>query len=181
MKYIKKWLNLALLKGLYRKPEPLPRTRSFWVAFGLVALAVLSYVVYFCLFLTTKQNAFKTNGEDLGIMDQALWSLWHGAFFHQTICNVLTDTNCYGLNGISRFAIHFEPVLFPISLLYLIWPDPKTLLIFQVLVVASGAFPAFWLARLRLRNSWAGVPFALLYLLYPAQQYAVNFDFHAAQ
>jgi uncharacterized membrane protein len=48
-----------------------------------------------------------------------------------------------------------------------------------VLVVASGAFPAFWLARLRLRNEWVGVLFALLYLLYPAQQNALIFDFHA--
>ncbi|MFL5663865.1 MAG: DUF2079 domain-containing protein [Ktedonobacteraceae bacterium] len=179
MKYVRKWLSLAWLKGLYPKPEPLPRTRSFWVAFSLVALAVLAYVVYFSIFVTAKQNAFKTNGEDLGIMDQALWSLLHGSLFHQTICNVLSDTNCYGLNGISRFAIHFEPVLFPISVLYVFWPDPTALMIVQVLVVASGAFPAFWLARLRLRNAWAGVPFALLYLLYPVQQYAVNFDFHA--
>lgn len=179
MKYIRKRLSLAWRKGLYPRPEPLPRTRSYWIAFSLVALAVLTYVVYFSIFVTTKQNAFKTNGEDLGIMDQALWSLLHGSLFHQTICNVLTDTNCYGLNGISRFAIHFEPVLFFLSVLYLFRPSPTALMIVQVLVVASGAFPAFWLARLRLRNAWAGIPFALLYLLYPAQQYAVNFDFHA--
>ncbi len=146
---------------------------------GLVAVAALAYSIYFCIFLTTKHQAFLTNGEDLGIMDQAIWNLLHGSMLYQTICNSLTDTNCYGLNGITRFAIHFEPILFPISLLYLLWPDPETLMIFQVLVVASGAFPAFWLARLRLRNAWAAVPFALLYLLYPAGQYAVNFDFHA--
>ncbi|HEY6408051.1 MAG TPA: DUF2079 domain-containing protein, partial [Ktedonobacteraceae bacterium] len=115
----------------------------------------------------------------MGLMDQAVWSLLHGAMFHQTICNVISTTDCRGLNGITRFAIHFEPILFPISLLYLIWPDPKTLLVLQVIVVASGAFPAFWLARRRLRNAWAGVPFAVLYLMYPTQQYAVNFDFHA--
>ncbi len=172
-------MSLAWQKDFYPAPEPLPRTRSFWIALALVALAVLIYIIYFSIFLTTKQDAFKTNGEDLGIMDQAIWSLLHGSMFHQTICNVLTDTNCYGFNGIYRFAIHFEPILFPISLFYLIWPDPKTLLILQVLIVASGAFPAFWLARLRLRNVWAAVPFALLYLLYPQQQYAVNFDFHA--
>jgi uncharacterized membrane protein len=83
------------------------------------------------------------------------------------------------LTGISRFAIHFEPILFPVSLFYLLWSSPKTLLVIQTLVVASGAFPAFWLARLRLRNEWAGVAIALLYLLYPAQQNAVIFDFHA--
>jgi len=179
MMYFKKWLRLTWSKGVYPRPEPLPRTRSFWVAFGLVALAVLAYVIYFSIFVTAKQNAFKTNGEDLGIMDQAIWSLLHGSLLHQTICNALSDTNCYGLNGISRFAIHFEPVLFLISLLYLFRPGPTALMILQVLVVASGAFPAFWLARLRLRNAWAAIPFALLYLLYPAQQYAVNFDFHA--
>ena len=140
-------MSLEWQKDFYPAPEPSPRTRSFWIALGLVALAVLIYIIYFSIFLTTKQDAFKTNGEDLGIMDQAIWSLLHGSMFHQTICNVLTDTNCYGINGIYRFAIHFEPILFPISLFYLIWPDPKTLLILQVLIVASGAFPAFWLAR----------------------------------
>jgi len=178
MNKIEKRIKLVWQKGLYLKPQPLPRTRSFWIMLCLVTLAVLVYIIYFSIFLTTKQNAFKTNGEDLGIMDQAIWSLFHGSLFHQTICNTLTDTNCFGLDGTSRFAIHFEPILFPISLLYLVWADPKTLIIFQVLVVASGAFPAFWLARLRLRYAWAAVPFAVLYLLYPAQQYAISFDFH---
>ena len=186
MKKIVKLMNLAWQrwrtawqKGLYPAPEPLARTPTFWIAFGLVALAVLAYSIYFSLFLVAKQNAFMTNGEDLGIMDQAIWNLLHGSMLHQTICNSLTDTNCYGLNGINRFAIHFEPILLPISLLYLIWPDPKALMILQVVIVASGAFPAFWLARLRLRHAWAAVPFALLYLLDPTQQFAINFDFHA--
>ncbi len=50
---------------------------------------------------------------------------------------------------------------------------------FQTLVVASGAFPAFWLARLRLRNELAAAAIALVYLLYPAQQQATIFEFHA--
>jgi uncharacterized membrane protein len=45
--------------------------------------------------------------------------------------------------------------------------------------VASGAYPAFLLARLRLRSSWAGVAIACLYLLYPVQQQASVADFHA--
>jgi uncharacterized membrane protein len=120
-----------------------------------------------------------THAEDLGIMDQAIWNTIHGQVLHQTICNTIGDTNCVSLNGISRFAIHFEPILFPISLLYLIAPTPKTLVVLQTLVVASGAFPAFWLARLRLRNEWAAAVIALLYLLFPAQQQATTFDFHA--
>jgi uncharacterized membrane protein len=178
MKKIIKLIDLAWRKGFYPQPKPLPRTRSFWIVFGLVTLAVLAYIIYFNIYMMAKQNAFLTNGEDLGIMDQAIWNLLHGSMLHQTICNVITDTNCYGLSGINRFAIHFEPILFLIAPLYLVWADPKVLLFLQVLVVASGAYPAFWLARLRLRNSWAALPFALLYLLDPTQHYAINFDFH---
>jgi uncharacterized membrane protein len=164
---------------LYPPPEPMQRTWMYWLATGLVALLVLLFSGFFILYLTGRQAAIMTNAEDLGIMDQAVWSTIHGQLLHQTVCNILHDTNCYSINGITRFAIHFEPMLFPVSLLYFIWSGPDTLLILQVLVVASGAFPAFWLARLRLRNDLAGVAIAFVYLLYPAQQYALVNDFHA--
>jgi uncharacterized membrane protein len=157
----------------------MPHTRMFWIAMGLVTFFVLLFSGFFILFLISRHNAYLTGAEDLGIMDQAIWSLTHGQLFHQTICNIVSDTNCYGVNGISRFAIHFEPILFPVSLFYFIWPSPNTLLVIQTLVVASGAFPAFLLARLRLRNELAAAGIALLYLLYPAQQQATVFDFHA--
>ncbi len=164
---------------LYPSPDPLPHTRAFWLATGLVTLLVVLFAGYFILYLTGLQDAYLTNAEDLGMMDQAIWSTLHGHMLHQTICNIVSDTNCYNSAGISRLAIHFEPILLPVSLLYLIWPSPKTLQIIQTLVVTSGAYPAFWLARLRLRSEWAGVAIALLYLLYPAQQNALIFDFHA--
>ncbi len=164
---------------LYPPPEAMPRTLSFWIATGLVALLAILFAAYFILYLTGRHDAYITSAEDLGIVDQAVWSVVHGQLLHQTICDIVSDTNCYSVQGISRFAIHFEPILFPVSLLYLLWPNPKTLLVLQTLVVASGAFPAFWLARLRLRNEWAAVVIALLYLLYPAQQQATIYDFHA--
>ena len=163
----------------YPAPEPLPRTTIFWVAMGFVTLMALLFSVFFIVFLVTKHNAYLTAAEDLGNMDQAVWSVIHGQLLHQTICNIVSDTNCYSAAGISRFAIHFEPILFPVSLFYLVWRGPITLLVMQTLVVASGAFPAFWLARLRLRNELAAVGIALLYLLYPAQQQATIFEFHA--
>lgn len=181
-------MNLTLRKRLavcwnrlylYPAPEPLPRTRSFWIAMGLVALSILLFSAFFIVYLTTRHDAYLTNAEDMGIMDQAIWNTLHGHMLHQTICNSVGDTNCYDAAGISRFAIHFEPLLFLVSLFYAIAPDPKTLLVIQTLVVASGAFPAFWLAHLRLRNVWAAVAIALLYLLYPMQQLAAVSDFHA--
>jgi len=78
-----------------------------------------------------------------------------------------------------RFAIHFEPILYPVSLLYFVWSNPKILLILQTLVVACGAYPAFWLARLRLRSDFAAVVISIIYLLHPGLLQAVRFDFHA--
>ncbi len=163
---------------LYPAPEDMPRTRVFWLAMGLVTLAAVIYSTYFIYLHIGRQDAYLTPAEDLGTYNQAIWNILHGTFIHQTICNIVSDTNCYSLNGISRFSIHFEPILLPISLAYLALPDPKTLLVLQTLVVASGAFPAFWLARLRLRNDILAASIAILYLLYPALQQAEVFDFH---
>jgi uncharacterized membrane protein len=174
--------RFAIIKSrlyLYPAPEPLPHVRKFWIAFGLVAAMALAFALFYCIYLFRMQDAFMSPAEDVGIMDQAVWSIMHGQLFHQTICNIVNDTNCYGANGFSRFAIHFEPILFPISISYLIWPGPKMLILLQTLVVASGAFPAFWLARLRLRSESAGVVIAALYLLYPELQQAEAGYFHA--
>lgn len=173
------WFFRLLRRCWYPAPEPLERTRMYWIALGMVTLAVVAFCSFFLLFLLTRHDALQTNAEDLGIMDQAIWTTLHGNILHQTICNIISDTNCYSPDGVMRFAIHVEPILFPISLLYALWPSPKTLLVIQTLIVASGAFPAFWLARLRLRSELAGVAIAILYLLYPAQQQATTFDFHA--
>ena len=175
----KRFLVLRNRLYLYPAPEPLRRGRLFWLAMGLVTLAVIAFSTYFIVYLMSMQNAFQTNAEDLGIMDQAVWSTLHGQILHQTVCNILHDTNCAGFAGISRFSIHFEPILFPVSLFYLLWSDPRMLQILQTLIVASGAYPAFWLARLRLRSELAAVAIAALYLLYPAQQQATASDFHA--
>ncbi|GAC1381894.1 MAG: hypothetical protein NVSMB33_08850 [Ktedonobacteraceae bacterium] len=178
-KYVAVWRNRLYL---YPPPEPMPRTRLFWIATGLVAFFALLFAGYFSLYMTARHDAFGTTAEDLGIMDQAIWTMVQGHLPHQTVCNIVNDINCYsanGVDGITRFAIHFEPMLFLVSLFYLVLPNPKTLLVLQSVVVASGAFPAFWLARLRLRNDLAAVVMAVLYLLFPAQQQATVFDFHA--
>lgn len=164
---------------LYPPPDPMPRRWTFWAATAMVSVLVAIFSIYFIIYTVTRNAAYLTHGEDLGIMDQVLWNTIHGNFLHQTLCNSLTDTNCVGLQGFVRFAIHFEPLLIPLSLLYLVVPGPDTLLVLQVLVVAVGAFPAFWLARLRLRNDFAAVAIAAVYLLYPAQQNAIVSDFHA--
>ncbi len=168
---------LRYLRNPYPELPPMPKGWVTRIAFGLTVVAAIAYVVFFSAYLFAQQNAYQTHGEDLGIMDQALWTTTHGAILHQTICNIVSDTNCLG--DISRFSIHFEPIMLPLAALYYFLPNPKTLQLLQALVVASGALPAFWLASRRLRSGLAGLGFALIYLLFPALQAAVTDDFHA--
>jgi uncharacterized membrane protein len=165
------------LAAPFRELPPAPKGRWARVAFILVTILALGFVVYFTAYTWSVFDAFRSSAEDMGIMDQASWSTLHGALLHQTICNNISDTNCIG--DVSRFAIHFEPLMLPISLLYIIAPSPKTLMLLQALVVASGAFPVYWIANRRLASPLAGLGFAIVYLLYPALQSAVIFDFHA--
>lgn len=175
----KRFAVLKIRLDLYPPARPMSRTGWFWVATGIVAVLAAAFVAFYIAYLARMQDALMTPAEDVGIMDQAVWSITNGHLPHQTICNIVSDTNCYGINGFSRFAIHFEPILFPISLLYALWPGPKILMIIQTVIVACGAFPAFWLARLRLRSELAGVVIAALYLLYPELQQAEAGYFHA--
>ncbi|MFL5695329.1 MAG: hypothetical protein ACJ795_26375, partial [Ktedonobacteraceae bacterium] len=80
---------------LYPAPDPMPYSRMFWLATGVVALLTLLFSAYFILYLVGRHDAYLTNAEDLGIMDQAIWNTVHGQILHQTICNVIHDTNCY--------------------------------------------------------------------------------------
>ncbi|MEO7000678.1 MAG: DUF2079 domain-containing protein [Ktedonobacterales bacterium] len=168
---------LALILNRYPALPPAPQGWLARISLALVALMAAAYALFFSLYLFARHDAYLTNAEDMGNMDQALWNTVHGAILHQTICNIVSDTNCLG--DVSRFAIHFEPIMLVISLLYVFIPSPKTLIALQAIVVAVGAFPTYWIASRKLRSSLAGVAFALVYLLFPALQAAVIYPFHA--
>jgi uncharacterized membrane protein len=135
---------------------------------AVVWTAILLYVVVFCFLTVLKHEAFETTAFDLGNMDQAVWNSLRGRF--------LPFTN-WGEEG-TRLAYHVDPILILISPLYLIYSDPRTLLVLQTVVIALGAWPIFLLARERLGTNPAALVFPLCYLLYPALEAANLFDFH---
>src|SRR5262249_19241672 len=110
-----------------RTPEPSAGGRGSRVALLAVVVLILGYVVVGSLYVIGLQNTFGTKAEDLGIMDQVLWNTVHGNFMHQTICNPIGDSNCLG--DVSRFAIHFEPILALLAPLYLIAPSVTILMV----------------------------------------------------
>src|SRR5262245_48579630 len=124
------------------------------------------------LFATVRNHYihFRIARYDLGNMVQAVWSTAHGRPL------AMTD----GLTGeqIVRFAYHVDPILALLAPLWIVAPSPLTLVAVQVVAIASGALPVFWLARKHLASEAAAGLLALAYLAYPWTAWAAVDVFH---
>ena len=143
------------------------------IAWGLLILIMVVYAVEMSHQAVLRYDTFKATAFDLGNMDQVLWNTIHGRLFQFT--NQAIDW--YGPP--TRLAFHFEPIILPLSLLYVFHADPRILLVFQTLALASGALPVFLLTRRYLRE-WPilAALMAMAYLLSPALLGVNIFDFH---
>src|SRR2546430_15097488 len=92
-------------------------------------------------------------------MVQAVVSTAHGPF--------LEATPASGRQAV-RLGSHVDPFLALLVPLWWVWPSPLMLVVFQIVAVAAGALPVYWLAREHLGSERAGGEFAFAYLLYPA-------------
>jgi uncharacterized membrane protein len=154
----------------------------------LIWLLILAFAVTFATLSVRRHAALASNGLDLGNVNQALWNTAHGDF--------LAFTNMAPVR--SRLALHVEPILLLLVPFYgLGLGGPQLLLVVQAVVAGLGALPLYWLARDELggnmeyavRNTKYRVPravysilplvFPLTYLLLPALEAAVMYDFHA--
>src|SRR5438270_14033630 len=111
------------------------------IAWGLLIIFMLIYAVDMSCQAVLRYETFQATAFDLGNMDQVLWNTIHGHLFQFT--NQAIDW--YGPP--TRLAIHFEPIILPLSLLYAFHADPRILLIFQTLALLSGALPVFLLTK----------------------------------
>ncbi len=143
------------------------------IAWGLLTLIIVLYAVEMSHQVVLRYDTFKATAFDLGNMDQVLWNTIHGRLFQFT--NQAIDW--YGPP--TRLAFHFEPIILPLSLLYVFHADPRILLVFQTLALTSGALPVFLLTRRYLRE-WPilAALMATAYLLSPALLGVNIFDFH---
>jgi uncharacterized membrane protein len=138
--------------------------KVFWSLGGIFC----GFALYFTVYTISRHAAFETAGYDLGNFSQSIWNTSRGHLMRMTTAPGAT----------SRWAFHFEPILFLLVPIYAIFPSPVILVVLQTLIVTIGALPIFWIARDLLRSDWAGVLYAAVYLMLPALQAAVIFDFH---
>lgn len=128
-----------------------------------------TYAGAFAALSVARHHAFSTGRFDLGNMVQAVWSAAGGGLF---------DTTDVSGVQFSRLGAHVDPILAVFAPAWWAWPAPEMLLVAQAVIVATGALPAFWLGRRWLADDRLAVAGAVVYLLFPALQHAVLFDFH---
>src|SRR5690606_35418815 len=104
-------------------------------------------------------------------MDQTVWNTLHGRVFQ--------FTNPDGIENISRLAFHADFILILLSPLYLIWSDPRMLLLVQTVVLGLGGYFVYKIALHVLKHKTLAVVFSILFLLNPLVQKQNLYDFHA--
>lgn len=125
---------------------------------------MLVYALIFSAWSLALHARLDTGIFDLGIHTQAMWLLWQG------LPDFLTT------RGTTIFGDHFTPILYLLCPLH----QPQFILVFQALLLASGAYPMYRLALHELKQPRPALGFALAYLLQPGLWSANLFDFHTS-
>lgn len=132
---------------------------------------IFLFFLFFSFVAFARHDNFHSLRLDLGNMEQTVWNIAHG--------NGFTFTDPMGTENISRLAAHADFLLILITPFYMLWSDPKMLLLIQTFVICLGSLPVFWIARDRLRSDRIALLFSLAYLLYPPLERMMLHDFHA--
>lgn len=138
--------------------------------FIVMLLGVVAFFVYFSVFDIVRHQKTNSTRFDLGNMEQTVWNVTHGHGF--------TLTDPYGTAQVSRLSYHADLLLLATVPFYALIPRTETLLVLQVLTVASGGVALWLLARRWKLGGWWGTLVAWAYLLNPGLQWATIFDVH---
>lgn len=143
---------------------------------------VVVYIIYFSYLSILRYKTLYASYFDLGIMNQTVYNT-QAAISKRDPTRILEMTDTDGMDQIKRMAIHSDIILVLLAPFYFIFAGPETLLVIQTIIVALGAVFIFGITTELLTKSkqkqFAGLIFALAYLLYPPVERANLFDFHA--
>lgn len=141
-----------------------PKVNSRELRF-LVALVGL-YSLVMALVCLRKHNILLSAGFDLGIHDQGLWLLAQGKEPFTT------------LRGLPLTSDHFQPLVYPFSLLYQLPYPLECLLTAQAIWYGVAAFAIHGLCKLRALDGTVSLLLSALYLASPVLWYVNLFDVH---
>jgi len=136
-------------------------------------LVGLLYMAAFSALSILKHHNLHSHAFDLGVFEQVVWNTAHGHWFRYTLqVGIGSGTTQY-------LGIHFEPILLPIALIFLVIPRPEVLLLLQTFALAAAGFLIFSIARRWGANPVTALLFQALFYLQPAVQGPNLFDFHS--
>lgn len=135
--------------------------RLWWFTLGLAGVWALGIAIIQWI----KFHAFAYNGLDLGIYQQAVWSLAHGHGFASSI------------HDPSYLGDHLELWLLPVAGLYRFIQSPFTLLWTQTFILALSIIPLAQIARQYLSPRGTVVA-VILYALHPLLYNVALYEFH---
>lgn len=136
----------------------------------IIIIAMILFVLFFGAADWFRQVNLFTAQYDMGNMEQVLWQTIHGHIFQMN--------NVASAGLVPRTMYHADFLLLIYTPFYALFPDPRTMMIMQVIFVATGAIPVYWIARKRLGQK-IGALISIAYLAYPTLQWATMFDVHA--
>jgi uncharacterized membrane protein len=136
----------------------------------ILGILICIYIAYFSIASFLRYDNFYTGRYDLGNMDQTVWNTINGRIF---------QTSSDSGQIISRLSAHADFMLVLISPFYLLWSNPKTLLLIQAIVLSLGAVFVYLITKEIVKNKHISLMFGFLFLMNPSLQYANLYDFHA--
>ena len=126
-----------------------------WIFMGIMAALLTAFIgTLTCLYY---KNHWTPN-YDFGLFSQ---------MFEYMKDTGLPLTTCERDRLLNHFAVHFSPIYYLILPVYLVFPNPCTLQIVQVFIVASGAMPLLLLCKHKGLSNTSCCAFSLIYALYP--------------
>ena len=138
----------------------------------LVGGGTAAWVALVGAYAVWRHQQFLSHRFDLGNMVQAVWSSARG--------RPLEFTDAATGEQLVRLAAHVDPILLLLTPVWVIYPEPATLLVVQTLALASGIYPVIRLALKYVGNQVAAVLLGAWYLTFPWLIWNALNDFHPA-
>ncbi|WP_413167349.1 DUF2079 domain-containing protein [Capilliphycus salinus ALCB114379] len=147
-------------------PEPSSRKFKHWLPPNPILWMIGGAIALFWMCSSLRHWLFQSTGYDLGIYDQVTYLIGQG---QPAISSIL---------GFHHLGNHGAWSVYPLGLLYAIYPNVYLLLLVQAIALALGIWPTWSLARLAGLNQRLSLAIAGVYILYPVVFNINLFDFH---
>jgi len=142
---------------------------SQWLSLGVVSFVLLASVTWLSLVMVYRTKAVVTPTYDFGIFTQMFYNManWKG----------MVTTLERGI-VLSHLSVHFSPIYYLMLPPFLLFPYPETLQVLQVVTLASGVVPLYFIMKHLKTPPLFRTLIFLMYLVHPALITSGYYDLH---